>query len=224
MEQVPRQPEQQVVGHDESEVAPAPPATDESWDERVIREGIEAAVTEGRPIDDRTARYIASQLHGGQSSALYVLASSGAVLPEVFTELDHDRVEQEADVRRWIACLTLYCASRVDVGPVRGWAEQAEADDRVELMRRISAVAVARPALYRSEPTPCRLKVSRSSQRRPPPRLRRPTPATHAAFESSDRHPSNLIQQLCQLYGNIAADSLGRMLVRQRVLAVESQT
>lgn len=35
----------------------------ESWDERVIREGIDAAVSEGRAIDNRTARYIAGQLH-----------------------------------------------------------------------------------------------------------------------------------------------------------------
>jgi antirestriction protein len=115
----------------------------ESWDERVIREGIEAAVSEGRPIDDRTARYIASQLHSGQGSALYSLASSGAIGSTVLDELDQDRTQQEPLVRRWLACLTVYCASRPERGPVAGWVEQTEAQDRSELLGRISAAGVA---------------------------------------------------------------------------------
>lgn len=120
------------------------PTTDgqESWDERVIRESIEAAVSEGRPIDDRTARYIAGQLHGGQSSALYALASGGAVLPEVFAELDQDRTEQPAAVRGWLACLTVYCAVRGESGPIAGWAEQAGTQDQADLMARIAAGSV----------------------------------------------------------------------------------
>lgn len=51
----------------------------ESWDEYIIHTGIEAAEEEQREIDDRTARYIASQLHGGQGSALYSLASCGVI-------------------------------------------------------------------------------------------------------------------------------------------------
>lgn len=115
-----------------------PPMPTESWDERVIREGIEAAVTEGRPIDDRTARYIAGQLHSGQASALYALASSGAVQAEVFGEMDRDRSEQPAQVRVWLASLTVYCAVRGESGPVAGWAEQAENEDRAALMQRIA--------------------------------------------------------------------------------------
>jgi antirestriction protein len=108
----------------------------------VIREGIDAAVTEGRTIDHRTARYIASQLHDGQASALYALASSGAVPSEVFDELNHDRAEQSAMARRWMDCLTLYCAARADTGPVAGWLAQAEAGYRLDLMNRISAAGV----------------------------------------------------------------------------------
>lgn len=111
----------------------------ESWDERVIREGIEAAVTEGRPIDNRTARYIAGQLHDGQASALYALASSGAVQAEVFGELDHGRTEQPPEVRRWLACLTVYCAFRGESGPVDNWTESSEAQDRVDLMAQLNA-------------------------------------------------------------------------------------
>lgn len=112
----------------------------ESWDERVIREGIEGATTEGRPIDNRTARYIAGQLHGGQASALYALASSGAIQPEVFDELDRDRVQQTPNVRRWIACLSVYCASRDNDDAIADWIEQAEAHDRAELVDRLSTV------------------------------------------------------------------------------------
>src|SRR5579872_2531555 len=94
---------------------PAVPPDPESWDERVIREGIQAAVTEGRPIDDRTARYIAGQLHGGQSSALYSLASSGAVRSEVFAELNNGSTgstDQPEHVRGWLTSLTIYCELR----------------------------------------------------------------------------------------------------------------
>jgi len=116
--------------------------TQQSWDERVIREGIDAAVSEGRAIDNRTARYIAGQLHGGQASALYALASSGAIQPEVFDELDRDRTQQAPLVRRWIACLTIYCAGRGNDGPVAGWMEDAEAQDRVDLMERLNLAGV----------------------------------------------------------------------------------
>jgi antirestriction protein len=124
------------------DVGAAQPPETESWDERIIREGIEAAVMEGRAIDNRTARYIASQLHDGQASALYALASSGAVLPEVFDELDHDRVDQPPLIRRWLACLTVYCSVRGESGPAEGWAEDAEAQDSADLMGRISRASV----------------------------------------------------------------------------------
>lgn len=125
------------------EPEPAATAQDvESWDERVIREGIEAAVREARPIDDRTARYIAGQLHGGQVSALYALASSGAVLAEVFNEMDMGRAEQPEQVRVWLASLTVYCAFRGESGPVARWVEQAEEQDRADLVQRIASAGV----------------------------------------------------------------------------------
>jgi antirestriction protein len=136
------QPEQGAPSHGQQEAAVPPPAADESWDERVIREGIEAAIRDGRPIDDRTARYIAGQLHGGQASALYALASSGAVRAEVFDELDRDRTERSAQVRVWLASLTVYAALRGESGPVADWTEHSEAQDRADLMRRISSASV----------------------------------------------------------------------------------
>jgi hypothetical protein len=64
-------------------------------DDHLIHNRITEALREDRPIDHATARCIAAQLHGGQASALYALASSGA-LPDGF-------------VVRWIA-------GREDVG------------------------------------------------------------------------------------------------------------
>lgn len=51
-------------------LSPIPPEGD-SWDAWVIEHGIAASLREHRDIDDRTARYIAAQLHEGQVSALY---------------------------------------------------------------------------------------------------------------------------------------------------------
>jgi antirestriction protein len=110
----------------------------ESWDERVIREGIEASISNDRLIDNRTARYIAGQLHGGQTSALYALASTGAIPPAAESELREERQVQPPIVQDWIDALTWYCQQREDRQPVSGWVEQAEAQDRIELVNRIS--------------------------------------------------------------------------------------
>jgi len=141
MERTPQQPGGEAELQAPILEAPEQP-TQQSWDERVIGEGIDAAVSDGRAIDNRTARYIAGQLHGGQASALYALASSGAIRPEVFDELDRDRTQQAPLVRRWIACLSVYCADRGGDGPVAGWMEDAEAQDRVDLMERLNRTGV----------------------------------------------------------------------------------
>jgi antirestriction protein len=123
---------------------------EESHDERVIREGIEAAAREQREIDDRTARYIASQLHEGQASALYSLASSGAITEDVRDELTRDFDQQTEQVKTWINWLGTYCLNREDKGPVPNWAANAAALDREEdearerqaLFDRINAAGV----------------------------------------------------------------------------------
>lgn len=128
-----------------------PPAEEqESHDERVIREGIEAALRENREIDDQTARYIASQLHEGQASALYSLASTGAIAEEVHDELTRDFDQQTDQVKWWVNWLGTYCLNREHKGPVSGWVESAAAIDRQEdedaarhaLFERISAAGV----------------------------------------------------------------------------------
>ncbi len=156
MERTPRPPGRvpERYGQEQSaqpaaESRPAPAA--ESWDERVIHHGIQTAVAEERPIDNRTARYIASQFHGGQASALYALASSGAITDEVMGELVH-----ETPAQAWIDALIAYCASRSDPGPVAGWVERAEAQDRGDLFAAIESASVTRlgdvATVYAPEP------------------------------------------------------------------------
>jgi antirestriction protein len=108
----------------------------ESHDERLIREGIEAAGAEEREIDDCTARSIAAQLHDGQRSALYALASTGAILEDdVYRELYADLESQMPQVQQWVEALRTYCLHRGSIGPVAGWAER-HAEEEQERQRR----------------------------------------------------------------------------------------
>ncbi|MEX5633852.1 antirestriction protein ArdA [Parafrankia sp. FMc2] len=119
-----------------------------SHDERLIAQGIEAAGRDERPIDDRTARYIAGQLHGGQSSALYSLASTGNIIEDtVYHELYEDLEAQTPEVASWVDALRIYCLTREDKGSVKGWAEQAAILDRIDAARKrarmLGGIAVA---------------------------------------------------------------------------------
>lgn len=88
----------------------------------------------------RTAHYIAAQLHGGQPNALYSLASTGHIAPEIDAELADGYGQQPDQVRWWIRWLGGYCALRPDRGSVPGWAEQTAAQDRAD-MEAIRAAA-----------------------------------------------------------------------------------
>jgi len=141
--------ERQPQGGEHEHLRLVPPA-EEARDEALIREGIEAALRGHREIDDRTARYIAGQLHEGQATALYGLASTGAIADDVHEELTRGFDQQSEQVRDWINWLGTYCLNREHKGPVSGWVESAAAADREEeearvrrdLMERISAASV----------------------------------------------------------------------------------
>jgi antirestriction protein ArdC len=137
MERIPQEPERgEFQSTHEQPQAPI----DESWDERVIREGIETAEREGGSIDDRTARYIASQLHGGQASALYSLASTGRISPDIDRELADGYDQQTDQARLWIRWLGGYCDYRRDKGSVPGWAERSAEQDRADEERQARAI------------------------------------------------------------------------------------
>ena len=134
-------------------LGPTPPVG-ETWDEWVIERGIAAALREGRSIDDRTARYIAAQLHDGQTSALCTLASTGAIdESQLDLELRRSRAQLREQAQRWARWLGGYCALRPGTGPLAGWNERIAAADRAdaETVRRNEAVA-ALDALFGEQP------------------------------------------------------------------------
>lgn len=106
----------------------APPASteqepDNPSDGELIARGIAAAQQEARPIDHATARVIATQLHGGQASALYALSATGALSERLAAELDDWRHKDsaEVDVEPWLRALHEYLQERADPTPVAGW-------------------------------------------------------------------------------------------------------
>ncbi len=123
-------------------LSPIPPEG-ESWDEWVIERGIAAALREGRSIDNRTASYIAAQLHGGQASALYSLASTGAIDESlVYHELRGAGRQLPEQAQRWVRWLNGYCSLRPGTGPVADWSRRIAEQDQaeVEVVRRNQAI------------------------------------------------------------------------------------
>jgi antirestriction protein len=94
-------------------------------DAHLIHYNITEALREARPIDHATARVIASQLHGGQASPLYALASSGALVDGLRGELDGWRREDApVELEPWLDALDEYLDSRVEEpGPIEGWSQ-----------------------------------------------------------------------------------------------------
>ncbi len=137
-------------------LSPRPPEGD-SWDEWVIEEGIKAALREGRSVNDRTAHYIAAQLHEGQDTDLYSLSSTGHVGPEIDAELAQGYHLQTDQVRKWIRWLGGYCAFRQDLGSVPSWTEQIAAQDRTDMEAVRTAEREAHPdwldSLFGEQPT-----------------------------------------------------------------------
>ena len=78
------------------------------------------------PIPDAAARMIASQYHGGQATALYSLASCGAIdlrgLHAEYVPLYADPNTQLEDLEK-LDHLGLYFMEHGDRGPVEGWSE-----------------------------------------------------------------------------------------------------
>lgn len=144
------------AAHDQ-QVRTASPPPERLTDEELIHLHITEALREDRPIDHATVRAIASQLHGGQASPLYALASSGALVDGLTAELDAWRADNQTgvEVEPWLDALDEYLASRDDPGRVEGWAalwprqppapEAAAEDDETvaaALLDRLNTAAV----------------------------------------------------------------------------------
>ncbi|MDQ7903064.1 antirestriction protein ArdA [Phytohabitans sp. ZYX-F-186] len=91
-------------------------------DERAIQLGIDAARAEDREVTDAVARAIAVQLHDGQGSALYSLASTGD-LEHKHLDAELHELYQSRDPRvlEWASVLGTYALHREHKGPVEGW-------------------------------------------------------------------------------------------------------
>ena len=87
-------------------------------DQEVIDAGIARADESDGVIDDLTARVIANAWHGGAASALYALASTGAILPTTAYVI---RRELEQSPLPELAALLGYVRRYGERGPVEGW-------------------------------------------------------------------------------------------------------
>lgn len=86
--------------------------------------GMYQAEVEQRNIDDETARRIASQLHGGQASAMYSLASCGAIDYEsIRGELVAGYGQADPLTRRMWDHVGTYALEHDGRGPQEGWHE-----------------------------------------------------------------------------------------------------
>lgn len=126
MEHHPHPPEGGEHRNEENETPETQPVPiyEQLTDEQRIQRGIADALNEERPIDDVTARRIAAQLHTGQDSALYALASSGALDERLERELLESVQDLPPERDSWIDALLDYADARSeDRGPREDWAE-----------------------------------------------------------------------------------------------------
>lgn len=96
-------------------------ATEVTAKERIYY-GITEALQRGQAIDHATARTIAAQLHSGQTSALYALASSGAMVDGLSAEVDLLRhtADTEVSVELWLDALDEYIGNRESTDQLSG--------------------------------------------------------------------------------------------------------
>jgi hypothetical protein len=116
MEHEPNNPATDEAGHN-TEVERSP-------EEQRISEGIAEALRDGTTIDHETAWLIAKHISPG-SGPLHELARTGAISPDVGSDLEtaYEVLPDVADT--WVAALDGYCWRRRDKGPVAAWPEEA---------------------------------------------------------------------------------------------------
>ena len=98
------------------------PESEQSPEERRISEGIAEALKYGRTVDDETAWLIAQAITPG-SGALHTLATTGAIDPDIGSDLEVAREVLPEVAWTWIAALNGYCWRRTDKGPPSWWPQ-----------------------------------------------------------------------------------------------------
>lgn len=143
MEREPHQPEGGDHQNEHEDNHDTEPIYEQLSDEQRIQRGIADALTEERVIDDATARRIAAQLHGGQASKLYSLASSGALPEGLERELGESVQDLPPERDTWVDALLAYTEARGEDREAReGWAAVTAADPQ-------AAIEAARAAASR---------------------------------------------------------------------------
>jgi hypothetical protein len=105
-------------------------------DQDVINAGLAHAARSHKPIDDLTARVIAAQWHGGQTTPLCALATTGATvadrrdladpdsaLDRILAEIEENRRHAVTRDRRELDALTVYVREAGPRGPQPGWSD-----------------------------------------------------------------------------------------------------
>lgn len=95
---------------------------EQSGDIAKIWQSIAEAEAAERNIDDATARRVASQLHSGQTSAMYSLASTGAVnYGRLRMEIISEYETADTDTRRLYDHIGTYALEHAGRMAVEGW-------------------------------------------------------------------------------------------------------
>lgn len=111
-----------MEGNEGFELEPERP----TGDELIINQGIAEALNTDEPIDDITARVIASRWHGGQGSLLYTFESTGEIDLEGVTQellLDFRDEARTFMEREELDYLAQYLIANGDREAVEGWHE-----------------------------------------------------------------------------------------------------
>jgi hypothetical protein len=99
---------------------------DRMTDQQAVTSACRRAQALGVEISDGTARTIAAMWHGGQDTAGYRFASTGAIEPDgvtaIWRDLGADYSTASADDRLALDMLGTYLLNRANRGPVAGWA------------------------------------------------------------------------------------------------------
>lgn len=143
MERRPHQP----GGGEQRDEAETEPGYEQLTDEQLIQRGIADALNEDRAVDDATARRIAALLHGGPDSALYALASTGALPDGVEQELADAGQALPPEQDSWTDALLAYVEVRGEDRGSRGsWATASTNDPEHAIEAARSAASRERRA------------------------------------------------------------------------------
>jgi hypothetical protein len=125
-----------------------------SWAEWVITRGVDEAGRQDRPIDNRTASYIADWLSGDMTPALRSFVLTGVIDgPGVQEELVHSFFVQTQQVQDWIDWFGQYCTHREDRRPVGDWRADIDREDQTEAQRvRRERILAETDALFEMVP------------------------------------------------------------------------